>query len=300
MIRALAALFVLATPAWAEVKIQEVTSPGGITAWLVEEPSIPFMALEIRFRGGASLDAPGKRGATHLMMALLEEGAAEKDARAFAEARESIAASYDFDARNDTVSITAEFLTENRDASVALLRDALTTPRFDDDAVARVKSQVTASIRSDLKDPDEIAAASFFGLAFGDHPYGSPLEGTEESVEALTAEDLEAARQAAFALDRIYVGAVGDITADELGPLLDELLGGLPASGPPLPPEIDFDLPGGVTVVDFEGPQSVALFGQAGIEFDDPDYFPAIILMEILGGAGLQSRLGFEVREERG
>ena len=66
---ALAALtaFTFAMPARAEVAIQEITSPGGIGAWLVEEHSIPFTALEIRFRGGASLDLPGKRGATSLM-----------------------------------------------------------------------------------------------------------------------------------------------------------------------------------------------------------------------------------------
>jgi hypothetical protein len=87
MIRAVASAafaFVLALPAQAAVKIQEVTSPGGIEAWLVEERSIPFAAIEIRFRGGTSLDAPGKEGATNLMMALIEEGAGELDAQAFA------------------------------------------------------------------------------------------------------------------------------------------------------------------------------------------------------------------------
>ena len=298
--RLFAAVLVLSTPAWAEVDIQEVTSPGGIKAWLVEEPSIPFTALEIRFRGGTSLDAPGKRGATNLMMALLEEGAGEMDARAFAEARESLAARFTFDAFDDSVSISAEFLTENRDASLALLRDAIQDPRFDEPAIARVKGQVETSIRSDLKDPDEISSARYFELAFGDHPYGTESDGSLESVAGLTAEDLEAARLAALAKDRLFVGAVGDITADELGPILDDLLGSLPASGPALPPEVDYALPGGVTVIDFEGPQSTALFGHSGIERDDPDYFAAFLLNEILGGGGLESRLGMEVRENRG
>ena len=92
MIRAaaLAALsFVLvAMPAKAAVEIEEVVSPGGITAWLVQEDTIPFTAIEILFRGGASLDTPETLGATNLMMALLEEGAGDRDARAFAAARE--------------------------------------------------------------------------------------------------------------------------------------------------------------------------------------------------------------------
>ena len=80
-----------ALPARAEIDIKEVTSPGGITAWLVEEPSIPFVALELRFRGGGTLDLPGKRGATNLMVGLLEEGTGDMDARDFAKATEELA-----------------------------------------------------------------------------------------------------------------------------------------------------------------------------------------------------------------
>ena len=84
VLRAAAVLVAFALPAQAAVEIEEVTSPGGVKAWLVQEPSIPFVALELRFRGGASLDAEGKRGAINLMTALLEEGAGDRDARAFA------------------------------------------------------------------------------------------------------------------------------------------------------------------------------------------------------------------------
>ena len=80
---ALIVTLLTALPLRAEVDIQSVTSPGGLTAWLVEDHSIPFTALEIRFRGGASLDRPGKRGAVTMMTGLLEEGAADMDARAF-------------------------------------------------------------------------------------------------------------------------------------------------------------------------------------------------------------------------
>src|SRR6056297_329825 len=90
-------LLLAALPLRAGVDIREVTSPGGITAWLVEEPSIPFVALEVRFKGGASLDAPGKRGATNLMMGLLEEGAGDMESREFAERAEALAASFEFD-----------------------------------------------------------------------------------------------------------------------------------------------------------------------------------------------------------
>ena len=205
---------VVALPARAEIKIQEVVSPGGITAWLVEEPSIPFMALELRFRGGASLDAEGKRGATNLMTGLLEEGAADMDARAFARATEGLAASFGFDTSDDEVSISARFLTENRDQAVTLLRAALNEPRFDQDALDRVRGQVLSGIRSDLNDPNEIARTTFDGIAYGNHPYATDYSGTVDSVTALSREDIIAAHQAVLARDRLYVGAVGDITPE--------------------------------------------------------------------------------------
>lgn len=284
----------------AEIAIQEVTSPGGIDAWLVESHEIPFLALEIRIRGGTNLDDPARRGATNLMMALIEEGAGDMDAQAFQTAREELAASFGFRASDDSIAISAQVLTENRDQALDLLRLALTEPRFDQDAIDRVRAQVIAGIQSDALDPQTIASDRFNAAAYPGHPYGSNLSGTVETVTALTRDDLLAAHRAAFDRDRIYVAAVGDITQAELGPLLDRLLGDLPAGGPPLPAHVPFALPGGITVVDFPSPQSTALFGQAGITRDDPDYFTAHVLNHILGGGGFESRLMQEVREKRG
>ena len=297
---AIAALLAFSLPARAAVDIQEVTSPGGIKAWLVEERSIPFMALELRFRGGASLDAPGKRGAINLMTGLIEEGAGDLDARGFAAAQEALAASYGFDVYDDALSISARFLSENRDEAVALLRSALIEPRFDQDAVDRVRGQVLAGLRGDEKDPDEIASLTFDSMAFGNHPYGSSISGTTDSVTALTRDDIVAAHRAVLTRDNLYVGAVGDISAEELGLLLDSLLGDLPQSGAPAPERAEFGLTGGITVVPFDTPQSVAVFGQAGMDRDDEDFFAAFVMNTILGAGGFDSRLMEEVREKRG
>ena len=301
MIRILAALFVtLALPVQAEMKIQSVTSPGGITAWLVEDHGIPFTALEIQFRGGTALDALGKRGAVNLMTGLIEEGAADMDSRAFAEARDSLAASFSFDAGTDSVGVSAKMLSENRDQAVELLRAALVTPRFDPDAVERVRGQVLSILRGDAKDPEAIASQVFDGLAFGDHPYASSGDGTIDSVTALTRDDVVAAHKGALAHDRIFVAATGDITAAELGVLLDRLLGDLPKTGAPQVADAAWLLAPGVTVQDFPTPQSTVYFGHKGITRDDPDFFAAYILNEVLGGGRFSARLMTEVREKRG
>ncbi|MCH2094294.1 MAG: insulinase family protein [Rhodobacteraceae bacterium] len=291
---------VMAVPAWAEIKIQQVQSPGGISAWLVQEPSIPFVSIEIMFEGGASLDLPGKRGATYLMTGLLEEGAADLDARGFAREVEALAAQFSYDVSDDYVSVSAKFLTENRDQAVDLLRKSLIEPAFDEASIARVRAQVISGLRSDLTDPDEIVARRFKEIALAGHPYGTAYEGTQDSVSSLTRDDLVTAHSNALVRDRVYVGAAGDISAEDLSDLMDELLGDLPLATTPLPDRIDPVFDGGVTVVPFDTPQSVAQFGHIGIARDDPDFFPAYVLNVILGGGGFEARLMTEVREKRG
>ncbi|MCA3515199.1 MAG: insulinase family protein [Rhodobacter sp.] len=297
---AVAALVLAVLPARAEIAIQNVTSPGGITAWLVEDHNIPFTALEIRFKGGTSLDLPGSRGAVNLMAATLEEGAGALDAQGFAEARDALAAGFGFSAGQDSISVSAQFLTENRDAAIELLRSALIEPRFDEDAVERVKGQILAGLASDAQDPGVLATLRFDGMAFAGHPYGSAGEGTPDSVAALTRADVLDAHKATMTRDRVYVAAAGDISAAELGPVLDRLLGGLPAVGRQMPAVAGWHLGGGVTVVDYPSPQSVILFGQEGLRLDDPDFFAAFILNEVLGGERFSARLMTELREKRG
>jgi len=304
MIRALfaatLAAIALALPAKAAVEVQEITTPAGTEVWLVEERGLPFVAIELLFDGGTSLDAPGALGAVNLMTALIEEGAGEMDARAFSIAREALAARFRFRAGRDSLVVSAEMLTENRDAAADLLRTALTEPRFDADAIERVRGQVLSSIASDMQDPRALAGLRWNAEVFGDHPYGAPDDGTAESVAALTRDDLVAAHRGALARDRVHVAAVGDIGADDLAALVDRLLSGLPETGAPLPGPAGFHAPGGVTVVPYDTPQSVIVFGQEGIARDDPDFFPAFVMAEILGGSGFSARLMTEVRERRG
>ena len=300
ILAALTLLLLAAAPARAFIDIREVTSEGGIGAWLVEDHSLPFVAIEIRFRGGARLDPQGKAGAVNLMTGLIEEGAGEMDARAFAATRDRLGARFRFDAGRDTVSISARMLTETRGQAADLLNTALTETRFSETALERVRGQVLSIIRRNEQDPNSRAWRRFYETAFAGHPYARPVNGTGDSVNGLARDDMIAARDAAIARDRLSVGVAGDITAGELGPLLDRLFAGLPEAGAPLPGPAEVKLAGGVTVAPYDTPQSVAVFGHEGIARDDPDFFAAYILNEILGGSGFSSRLMEEVRVQRG
>lgn len=288
-----------AAPALA-IDIEDVTSPAGHEAWLVEEHSIPFVSIEVVFTGGASLDPEGKAGAVSLMTSLLSEGAGDLDAQGYAAALEALAGSVSFEAGRDSVSMTIRALTENRDQVVDLALMALTDAQFSHMSLDRVRAQTIASLERAARNPSTIAQETYSRLGFTGHPYATPTDGTAATVGALTLDDILAAHRAAFTSDRIVVGAAGDITGPELAAIIDRIAEGLPAAERPLPEYRVFDAAPGVTVVPFDGPQSVIQFGHGGMDADDPDFMAAFVMNEIFGGGGFNSRLMAEIREARG
>ena len=287
-------------PVSAATDIQEVTSPGGITAWLVQEDSIPMVAIQFNFRGGASQDTLEKLGATNLMVGLLEEGAGPLNATQFAERSDELGARFRFSTGRDYVSITASMLSANLDESVALLGLAINTPNFDSVAFERVRGQVNSGLRSDETDPQSIGSKALRELTFPNHPYGLHSDGTLETVAALTPDDMRNAHAAALGRNNVFIGVVGAITPEELGGLLDDLLGGLPDDISDHVTDVTPELSSGVTTIAFETPQSVITFSQPGLPRDHPDYLTAYVLNHIVGGRSSTARLNVEVREKRG
>ena len=198
------------------------------------------------------------------------------------------------------MAISAKFLTETTKPAIALLRRTIVEPSFNQSALDRVRAQVLSGIASDQKDPNTLAQHAFERATFGEHPYSMPLEGTEGSVTAFTREDMITAHKNALAKDRVFVSVVGDINAEELGVILDALLGDLPATGAPIPEEAPFNLEPGIRVLTFETPQSVAVFGHTGVERNSPDFLTAFVVNTIFGGGGFEARLMNEVRVKRG
>ena len=283
------------------MKIQSVKSPGGIEAWLVEEHSVPLFALRFSFEGGNAQDPAKKEGLANFLTAMMDEGAGDLNAQQFQEAMEEIAMRMGFEDSRDSLYVSLETLTVNRDKAVDLLRLALTKPRFDADAVERVKAQLQASLAFAAKSPDQVAAKEFASLMFPNHPYGRSANGTTESIASITGADLEAYRKRNFARSNLKVVAVGDVDAKTLGAILDRVFGELPAKADLVAvPKIAPPTGGVQKVIEMDVPQSVASFGLNGIDRKDPDFIPAFVLNQILGGGGFASRLMEEVREKRG
>jgi zinc protease len=299
-----AALFAVALcqsgPA-AAVQIARVTGASGVEAWLVEDHSLPVIALEFAFENGSTLDPADEQGVANLTMDLLDEGAGDLDSSAYKARLEDRAIRLEFNAGSDSVGGSMRALTENADTAFDLLRLALTSPRFDAPALERVKSQLTAALRQEAEEPRSIAGRLWWQSAFPDHPYGRRIKGTVASVAKIDAADLRRFAAERFARDRLVIGVVGDITPDKLKSLLDKTFGALPekaAAGST--PEAAVTDQGALLLVRKPIPQSVVTFGERGIERSDPDWYAAAVMNEILAGGGVTSRLSREIREKRG
>ena len=180
------------------------------------------------------------------------------------------------------------------------MRLALAEPRFDAEPVERIRGQLVVDIQRRRSDPSTMAARAWFEHAFGAHPYGRTTQGSVDSIKAITVDQLRDYVTARLARDNLIIGVAGDITAEELAPLLDRTFGHLPATASL--PALDAVTPavGAVLVQRINVPQSVVTLGLPGIARDDPDYYAAYVANYIIGGGGFASRLTEEVREKRG
>lgn len=300
---AILALFLgvtLTRPASA-MNIQTIKSPGGIEAWLVEEHGVPLMALRYAFVGGNSQDPAGKDGVANFLTAMMDEGAGDLKSEEFQERMEDISMRMSYDDSKDALYGSMETLTVNRDKAVELLRLSVQKPRFDTDAVDRIRQQLLANITYSDKDPEKVAMKTWYAKAFEGHPYARPSNGTAATIAGITHVDLAAFHKRTFAKSNLKIVAVGDITAAELGRMLDDVFGALPANADLLAVEKTMPVNVGTqSVVEMDVPQSVAVFGLGAMLRKDPDFMAGFVVNHILGGGGFSAKLMEEVREKRG
>jgi zinc protease len=299
---AMTAAFVAAasTPAPA-AKIERIVTPRGFEVWHVRDDTLPMVTMEFAFRGGSSQDPADKSGLATMTAALLDEGAGEFDAKAFQERLENRAIVLNFSAQRDSMRGSLKSLMEHRTEAVELLRLALAAPRFDDDAIERIRAGMNAGIRRRSTNPNDIAGERWFARAFPNHPYGRPSRGTLESVAAIGADDLRAVHRKQFARSNLKIATIGAIDGAEVATLVDKAFSDLPERADLMAvPDIAPQGAGVRDIVPLDVPQTVITFGGLGLKRNDPDFIPAFVLNHILGGGTFSSRLYREVREKRG
>jgi zinc protease len=281
--------------------VKTLVSPGGIEAWHVESDVVPLIAVAFTFEGGSAHDPEDRPGVAQMLARLLDEGAGQYNSDAFQERLAGRAIELSFNAGNDAIGGSLKTLVKHADEAFELMRLALAEPRFDQDAIERVRAQTIAGLRYQQNDPGVMATRRFFEEGFAGHPYGRPTSGTPESVAMITRDDLVAMHRTMITRGRIKIAVVGAISADRLSGLLDKVFGSLPEAQPlPFIEPTSLKQIGSRFVVDLDVPQSVIRFGTQGIAWREPDFIPAYVLNHILGGGAFTSRLFQEVREKRG
>ena len=288
------------TPAQAAVDIQEVTSDKGITAWLVEDYTVPIISIRFAFEGGSTQDPVGKEGLAQLMSGLFDEGAGDLGRAEFQEELDQSGAEMSFDAGPDAFYGSMRMLAEDREEAFRLLELAVNRPRFDDEPLARIRAQIVAGIQARANDPETEASIAWANAIYGDHPYSRQDEGTPETLATITQQDLQKLHEDLFARGNLVVSVVGAIDPETLKTELDRVFGSLPEEPDvgvvqKVQPKLDQQI-----ALPYEIPQATLRLAYPGIERDDPQFFAAYLMNHILGGGTFSSRLFDEVREKRG
>lgn len=288
------------------LNIQQITSPGGITAWLVEDHSVPVIAVELAFKNaGTAQDPIDKQGLVRMVSNTLDEGAGDLESQAFQQELTNHSITLRYGANRDALTGSLKTLSKYQDKAFDLLALSLLEPRFDPAPFDRMRAENLARIRKSLSDPEWLTARLFNDVYFGDHPYAKNSGGTLSTLPILTPGDARNFHARALAKDNLLIAVAGDITAQDLGEVLDNVFGGLPNKSqtqkfaPFTPSDVDKDT-ARIVLHPSDIPQTVIHIGQRAIDHMDPLYQAAQIMNFILGGSGFGSRLTEEVREKRG
>ena len=283
------------------LNITEVTSPGGLKAWLVEDHTIPVIALKYSFKDtGSAYDPADKQGLARMVSNTMDEGAGELESQAFQKELQDLVIDLHFNAGRDYFGGEVKTLTQHKDRAFELLQLALTKPRFDAEPVERMRKSNESRIRSSISDPEWIAARIQNDVVFAGHAYAQNSGGTLTSLATITADDLRGFTKK-LARNRLVIAAAGDISPQELAALLDQVFGALPAASEITPiGDLTLQNPGATYLFKQDIPQTIVEMMQPGIDQHDPDFQTAQVMNFILGSSGFGSRLTKEIREVRG
>lgn len=282
-------------------KVVEITTPGGIRAWLVEEHSIPLVAIRFALDGGALQDPAGREGLGGLLSALLTEGAGDLNAETYARQLADQGTQLAISTARDQINGGFDALKRRLDASAELLRLALAKPRFDTDAVERVRRQRVVDLENAENEPRSVAFNRWYAETFKGNPYARPINGTAASLKAISLDDLRKQHRQLFARSTLRVVVVGDVDQQTAIRVLDQVFAGLPAlatlqSVPKVEP-VRLAKP---IVIDRDLPLSTAAFGTPSLQADDPSYPALQVLNQIIGSGDFDSTLMDEIRVKRG
>ena len=278
-------------------------SSPALEAWFVPNHTAPVISLVVQFpKSGYAYDPEKKQGLAFLASQLLMEGAGSYDAIAFQQLLDANAIQLSADVDEDRLSIRVTTLREKANVAFALLRDVVAQPRFDAEAVDRLKVRIASDIRRLEESPSYLAGKLWRQTVYQDHPYHHSKRGEANSVSTLTREDLLAWQKQHLTSGSIQIAISGDTNETEVQRLLVPVVQSLPvqvADAAALPFST-MKLTPKPLVQQFKGPQTQFIFSYPGLTRQDPQYFTLMVLNQILGGQSMGSRLSGAIRDRGG
>ncbi len=276
--------------------------PNGLVLLVAERPAVPIVAVRVSLRAGAAFDPPDKAGLANLTGALLTRGTARRTAQELDAAIEFVGGRLEAGACRDALTVSLTVLRKDLGLGLDLLQEVVLTPTFPEAELKRKVAEIQAAIERSEENPEAVAGRALARLVYPGHPYGTPVEGTRESVGRLTRADVAGFHARHVRPDTTVIAVVGAVTVDEARREVARRFGAWarpPMPAPPPPPPASPGVPGAETVRREHLTQTTILLGRQAVNQRDPDYFPLAVASYILGG-GSASRLYQRVREEGG
>lgn len=280
--------------------IQQFTTPGGVSVWLVEEPSIPILSVQMAWKGGSTTDPNGLEGLTGSVVYQLNEGAGDLESLDYQKRMEELNMSFGCSNGRDWTSCSASMLTDFAQDSMEHVALAFESPRFDDGPYERFRRETLVGLKERETSASYLASEAIENAIYPDHVYAR--DSSEDSINALTRELAKEHMRKLMVRDTMLVTAVGAISPSDLAPLIDQVVLALPETGDlPEFSEVERNDPvDAPIVVDLPQPQSLVRFTAPGLKRENPDFFPAYVLNYTLGAGGFESRLMKTLRVEKG
>ena len=295
----------LASPAPAALAAPFATRevlPNGLVLLTAERPALPIVTVRVLVRAGSIAEPADLPGLANLTAVLLPQGTARRTAIEISEAIDFVGGTLKAAGGQDVATVTLTLLKRDLPTGLDLLADILLSPAFPEEEIRRKVQQLKGAIAQKAEDAGTVAEEAFEAALYGAHPYGRPVEGTPESLSAVTRRDLVDFHARLYVPNNVVIAVAGAVTAPEVRALLGKAFGdwaARPVGAPSLPP-VSSPPSRVVRRLDRDLTQANIVVGQVGYRRSNPDHYALSVLNYVLGGGGFTSRLVQRIREERG
>jgi predicted Zn-dependent peptidase len=284
--------------------IQKRTLSNGLPVWIVEAHEVPLVQVNLVVMAGTGDDPAGKFGLASLTAAMLDEGAGSRSALEIADAIDYLGADLATTSSSDASAVRLNVPVARLREALPIMADVALRPTFPNQDLERLRQERLTALLQARDDPAQIVPLAFARAVYGNsHRYGTAQAGTEATLKAFTAKDLESFHASMYQPANATVIVVGDTTANAVLPMLEQQFGAWKGGAAPrrtAVPQAPQLTQTQVTIVDVPmAEQSQIRIGWVGVPRSTPDYFTLQVLNTILGGS-FTSRLNQNLREEHG